>query len=100
MSTITEACKKYKIGDLAEISMLEGFFANPEISSELTRAEKYRKIRYVILILTALCASALILYMAHHGGWSVEVGKDSGQYRPSTIYDGIIPVIVSLFVVK
>lgn len=50
MSRITDICKKNNIQDLSEISHLEAFFQDPDINKELENAEKFRKIRYLVLI--------------------------------------------------
>jgi hypothetical protein len=73
MSTITDSCKKYNITDFAELSMLEAFFAQPEISDELSRAEKFRKIRYAVLIPLVILITFILFYMASEGMWTVEV---------------------------
>jgi len=55
MSTITESASKNGISDLGEISMLENFFQNPELKTTLNEAERFRKIRYLVLIPTVIC---------------------------------------------
>lgn len=54
MSDVARCCKKYNIQDFAEVSMLENFFEQGEIQSELAEAEKFRKIRYVVLFVALL----------------------------------------------
>jgi len=50
MSIITDYATKIGITDFSEISMLENFFQNPEITGDLREAEKWRIRRYMVLI--------------------------------------------------
>lgn len=106
MSLITESAKQNHISDLGEISMLENFFQNPEVKSEISHAEHFRKIRYVVLIPTTIIVFTLLIYLGSLGIIQVEAW-DSGIYRPSTVYDGftwwvgwalvVFTIIVAIF---
>ena len=77
MSRITDICKKNNIQDLEEISHLEAFFQNPDINQELERAEKFRKIRYMVLIPLVSVITIFIFYASASGMYNVEVGENS-----------------------
>lgn len=99
MSRITDICKKNNIQDLAEISHLEAFFQDPDINKELENAEKFRKIRYMVLIPLVSAITILIFYASASGMYNVEVGEDSGIYRPSEFSDGIVPTFFINFLI-
>lgn len=99
MSRITDICKKNNIQDLSEISHLEAFFQDPDINKELENAEKFRKIRYLVLIPLLGIITIFIFYASANGMYNVEVWKDSGIYRPSEFSDGIVPVFFINFLI-
>lgn len=86
---LSEYANKIGIRDLAEISMLENFFQNPEMKQELQEAEKWRIRRYFVLIPAILLTIVGISYFASLGSVQVEIG-DTNTYRPSTVYDGML----------
>lgn len=73
MSRITDICKKNNIQDLSEISHLEAFFQDPDINKELENAEKFRKIRYLVLIPLLGIITIFIFYASANGMYNVEV---------------------------
>jgi len=107
MSKITDLIAKSWIQDLAEISLLENFFNDPEIVSELQEVEKNRKKRQLALILMIPLVFFLIIYIYSLWNVSIEVWNNSWTYRHSEWFDGIVwsifacivvfPIIIKLF---
>lgn len=64
MSIITDYAAKIGITDFSEISMLENFFQNPEITGDLREAEKWRIRRYMVLIPALILTIGGLLYLA------------------------------------
>lgn len=99
MTEITEILNTSWIEDLAEISMLENFFQDQEIKDELEKAEKNRKKRQLslIIIIPLVFFGSIFLYSL----WiiPIEIGENTGNYRPSEWFDWLWLWFIISFVV-